>query len=527
MSMQFQANLDGLFNLQLGDNRDSFLYLFSPRAYSPQARRPLAYRFDTNMINATEQAMVESINRNSADVINRVTRDPKVLSCMTPTATPTFVSDYRNFEYLWTFMLVAKTTKGSVTPFSLEATAGNQCFLYYGFFTDEPINRIAANSYGALNHQAGLIVTHKTVIQQTKSVQPGYGVQYRTDVAADLDVVHGKTLQSLSNQQVFMMRPEDLNGKVTAEPDGSIMSALGDYNALASSANPITTNTVMQLPKNNLTTIIEAVAGAHRTQRMNSLGGSLGNITNLGHDTISDMITDNLHDVVGVRGLGLDENMSYTLGEIMGLYAPKVEAFEQPKAAMYSPVDQTVACGSTIFSSLLSTTIPPIMVNCGLAQIAFSYDSYAQANGLKGVDPQYVAPIIEMPHDEKVARTLSFFSYLERDIFPILINQRGQFSLTANCSVGGVSQITLNFYDDTIRVEDAYEVPNLLGGMNSALVGDRTTMEYNSLQLNGLVGHLVNTPTQQSLTLQEEAFLQQQVNQAAMSPGTNTKALWI
>ena len=67
------------------------------------------------------------------------------------------------------------------------------------------------------------------------------------------------------------------------------------------------------------------------------------------------------------------------------------------------------------------------------------------------------------------------------------------FRSNMQCSCGGISQVNLNFLDDSIITKDIFDVPTILGGLNSSLLGDNTTFDWNAKELGQLIGNLVDT----------------------------------
>lgn len=472
-----------LANNAFGGTSSAVLHLFSPRMFSNQGKRPLAYKFDGNFVDVAVDAVSHKAASQNGIRIDALVRNPNYMGALLPTFMPDHTINMQPLAHLWTFMLIVnndKTGSGGITR-----AMSDNLQLYYGYFMDEPVNPLSHMGRLTINPNAALMITHKTIVN--KSSQTGaYGVAARLDTVADIDVVPTQSMAALTNADIVSMLPEHLYSNVAADVNNNIV-IMHDESRLFSNMNgPLDVHSRMMVPRNNIKKVLDSVADAQSSIQAYSFEGSR---IDLGYDTFNGLVEQNLQDTARTVDLGLPTNMLLTFNSIMQRYNPKINRIDLPHQPRYHIQDQNVGSAKNVFSSMLATILPVIMADFVLAQISFRYNSYV--NQGEGAFEWYgIAPITPMPEVELKQRINSLMFRLKSEIFSILKLQHGDFDLNINCDSTSVTYINLNFYSDTVASPEIYEVPTLLGGFNNSLVGTTAMADSNSQQIGGFINIL-------------------------------------
>ena len=500
----FQNTLpQGLAN-PLGTVTTAALWIFSPRCFSTQAKRPLLYQFSPHFIDAADEAVSRMSEQHNAAQIHTLTSRPEYLTSMFAAARPDYLVDMRGMSSNYTFMLV--TVNDKVGPGgSMQALSDTQ-HLYYGYFMSEPFNPNHHLGRTTYDPNSVMVVTHKTTINKASSFG-GLGPQPRLDTMSDIDVVHPKLFCPLFQSSTSLLRPEDLYGSTTDGPDAVVMHP--ETALLERQENPISVASKLSIPRDNLRQVLNAVAMQKGAMNAEIESGGLGMMP-LGRDSYRTGIEMNLQDTAGrLPGTGMSVNGLITLGSVVHRYNPVITPVNVDPAPRYNPADQTTTSPRNAFSSLLTTILPAVMSEFMLLEIGFYYESHTDA--LQFYDT--ASTLSPMPMDSMWKKINGFMHRLKNDVFPILRMTHGEFVLSLQCSCGGISHINLNFLDDMIHNKDVFEVPTILGGLTSPMVGTMNAFDQNATEISKLIGGLVEQDSDKKQTRLNQ-FDQRRFNQS-------------
>lgn len=460
----------------IGGSSSAVLYLFSPRQFSNQAKRPFLYKFDGNFIPEAMDAISHKVSTQSGARINAMTANPMYLTSMVPGMMPDHMVNMKTMAEFWTFMLVVNNDKPNVGQFTRSMSDNLQ--IYYGYFQNEPINPLSHFGRDTLNHEAVLLVTHKTIVN--KSIyQRDTGTGVRIDTMADIDSIPAATMAYLSDRQTVTMRPDDLYKSMSMEPTGMCVAIHDEGRLLANSSGSIDIHSRLSVPKNNIQKILDGVAD---TMSSIQTEASHGAVTNLGTDTFTMLLEQNLSDNSRSIDHGLPTDILLHLSYVLQRYNPAIQRVDLPFNQPYDVQDQSSGSAKNAFSSMLAAVMPVIMTDYTLAQISFRYVSYLDEFQIYGV-----SPMTPMPDYMTKQRVNNFIFRMRKEIFPILKLQHGDFDLNINCDSTSVTHINLNFEADNIKTKEIFEVPTILGGFNSPLIGSSDMADYNAKELTGLI----------------------------------------
>ena len=472
------------FNNLVGESSvpSAVLWIFSPRFLSPQAKRPLIYNFNQSFVNAADTA-VSYASQHDPLKLKSLISTPECLTSMYASATPEYMIDMRQLSSSWTFMLVTTNDKAGPGGSSLRTMSDNQ-ILYYGYFVDEPINPLQHMGRLTYNPNAMIMITHKTIINKN-TIYGGYE-RTKLHTMADVDIIHPHVMGPLTSQGVSLLRPEDLYQATT---DGSDMIVMHpETSLLERQEDPVGITSQLSVPRNNIEKILLSVTEARGTINADIAGGG-SNVLTLGRDSYRGLVEQNLQDNSRLSvDVGLPINRVITLSVLISRYNPRIESIKLDYNPRYTPADQTTTSPRNAFSSMLTSIMPAIMSEFLLIDFGFHYNSHT--GELKLYDT--VAPVCPMSQDALRFQINGFITRLKTDVFPILKMGHGDFALNMQCSCGGMSYINLNFLADSMT-KDVFDVPTILGGINSPLIGTSQAFSHNAKELGLLIGSLVET----------------------------------
>ena len=486
-----EVPLIGVQNTIRDDRPSAVLWIISPRLYSNQVKRPMLYTFDGRFVNAAEEAVARMSEQHDKKKIEILTTTPAWLNnAVQFSGMISHNLDMSRMGMMWTFVLIVnndKTNSGGIVRYMSDCQ-----HLYSGVFLDEPINPVLHMGRQTINPNAQAIITHKTLINK-HSALGSFGHERRVSVQSDLDVIHPRMIATLDmkGSGLSMIRPEDLYPNTTDGLDPIIMHS--PESLLHNQSDPIRMTSNLAVPRYNLTTILNGVAAARSSM---SAADMTGRMTRLNVGSYREQIEANIQDKVTLHDTtGLQTNTPITLGTIMNIYSPKYDIVIQDQTPRYSPMEQYVTSAQTIFSTMLTSTVPPLLADFALAEISFRYDSYNDTFEMnEGIQP---APLSPMHDNEIIARVRGFRHRMLTEILPIPKITRGDYVLYMTCTCFGVTTININFLDDNIHSPELFEVPTIMGGFNSSMIGDDVTFANNAREVSMLVGSLVGTDSDQ------------------------------
>lgn len=484
----FQNTLPQGLASPLGGMSANALWIFSPRVFSQQAKRPLLYQFKPWFVDAADEAVSRMSEQHNASQIHKLTTTPEYLTSIFASARPDYMVDMRGISTNYTFMLV--TINDKVGPGgSMQALSDTQ-HLYYGYFIGEPFNPNHHFGRTTYNPDSVMIITHKTTINKA-STYGGRGPQTQLHNMSDLDVIHPRLFCPIVQESTSLLRPEDLYASTTDGPNPVVMHP--EAALLERQGDPISVASKLSIPRDNLRQVLNAVAMTKGAINAEIASGGFAT-TALGQDSYRTGIEQHLQDNAGrLPGTGMSVNGAVTLGGIVHRYNPTISPVQVDRAPRYNPADQTTTSSKNAFSSMLTTIIPAVMSEFLLLEIGFYYESHTDALQLY----DSAATLSPMGTADMQQKINGFLHRLKSDIFPILRLSHGEFVLSLQCSCGGISHINLNFLDDMTINKDVFEVPTILGGLNSPMIGTIASFDHNAVEISKLIGCLADRDTDQ------------------------------
>jgi hypothetical protein len=477
-------NTQGLF----AGSAKALLYLFSPRPFGQQIRRPLVYNFNDNFTNAAADAMHGQSGSLGLRMMNLMQR-PEASNVIVPVATGGVFTKMADLSIYWTFLLIVN---GEQPHYRMVATGFDQAeavaalggalknnrAVYYGMMMDEPVNPTTLHfSTPTLNPNARLLITHKTFINQLSAIGSGGVSMPRFNVEGDVDVIDPGMLSMISAEPLHRLTPDKLldcndysYDPATNQP--VTVSYSGAYDELGPQQSPLSISTAYSVPYTHLSKVMTGIDQVSQSLLTNSHAGIFGNpsgvspFLNNSADVFSHNLAERLKTEGALSHIGLQENEVISLGEIIARYDPDVQPFLINVASQWEVADQAGTDANTVFSSLILQAAPALMVNTKISEVTMEYDSHADLGR-----PFTLGYLANMGQAEQQFAFTAFLNLLRRELFPILKAARGDFRLYLSLQAGGISRCVLRYYADSDNTMVPYEMPTIAGGFNSNMLG--------------------------------------------------------
>lgn len=495
------------FNRRIGDNafnanaftytnntKQGTMYLFKPRQVPDVVVRPYQYNFDSNFINDLVDVVdmsskqISSLSGGNILGITQMTGSKSANLSMAPSAYGEHFSG-KFYGDLWTCMIILDNVpfEGRYNPVDL-----SNRILYFGFCIDEPV----VNNFGhlAFNDGCAIMFTHMTRLD-VREIYGRNGRFVQSSPIADIDIVHPEVVLQASPTRQYYVRPEDLVSDNHYDSEGYFYSTPG-VSYLGNKNEVEMISTVLNNPKEQLSNIVTGLTKAITTKNTQSSfpfgpGVEISDSYSWTDNIRQNMRSSNTAD----RYFGIPVHETVVLGDILGKYPvlrEKTQIFEFPWSLQEQPMNCEAPNQINIWSSLLMSAIPSVFSSFGISDATFRYDSVNQG-AMSIMDRVPVYEVYElytyMADDSQVSIREKWnhaLTYLENNIFPIIIEQAGNFSVMIRYSASKECAVQLNLIDAYDTVNDGVMMTNALyGGLQSPLVGSQSTKEYNSKEILG------------------------------------------
>ena len=474
------------------------LFLFPPRNIPDQFRRPHVYKFGGEFRMALQDNMEKAMRGPYNNLDSLMLNVPSARGAILPSAQGQHMN-LRPFSDFWTFVLIIDNDNG-LSPLGLQTSIPSR-MLYSGWIMDEPVTHKNMSAGYVLNPTAILSVTHHTTLTVQQNYTPT-GLNQQINTTGDWDYLAGNTAQQLQSdgQNLFDLQPGTVMNAIVADPisDSSHSLAITPVSASAASI-PIPTE--LNAPAYHLQKIVSSMADG--VKMLSSSETGLVDVFAGGDvvlSTIGTMMRNGSNTVLN----NLDPSKPITMQEIMTRYSSSlnVTVCEIPREAQYDLSSPHAPTKRNVFTTVVASSLPPLLAQFGLAEVAFRFNSYAvpqgglsSINGERGVFQLLnIATLYAGGENSMSSAWDRLQRYMRMTLFPMLKENVGEFDLQVHCSLAGVSLVNLNYLDDMIE-HGLVESNNLLGGLNTPLLGTQLEVGNNASQLFGVTRDVVATGT--------------------------------
>jgi hypothetical protein len=180
-----------------------------------------------------------------------------------------------------------------------------------------------------------------------------------------------------------------------------------------------------------------------------------------------------------------------------------VNVVDQPYDTMIELANPGSPTKRNVMTSVLSSSLPPLLAEFGLADVSFRYNSWVKSDSLdtlvgvndKGLFQLFnISSLYQITQDRLNNSWNLLQKYLRNTVFPIILANAGEFDLMVHCSIAGTSLINLNLKDE-LPESGLVETNNLLGGLNSPLIGAQSVAQTNACELANVVRQIAGPET--------------------------------
>lgn len=496
------TELNPMFNAQqsmelrntnfVNNDKRAMLILLSRKAIPDQVRRPLQYKFGGEFRMALQETLEKNANMaGPTNMFNATMPDVAAArSAILPDAVghPLYLAPFADY---WTFILVVDNDSG-MSRANLVSSVPNR-MIYSGWVTDEPFT-IGNMGAGMVHNPAAVFSTTHHVTLSAHSIMTPAGMIQTIDTTGDYDYVPGMTAKNImvNNSDLYSISPSDTINSITRDNEvGSFTLSAPD---VAAHRGSIELPTDLNSPTHHLQKIIGGIGDAIRFSQTGQFNDSLDIFS--GHDVFMDSLKTTMRNTHNSVLNELDPSMPFTFGDLMNRYGTSLNVIpvNAPFESQVGLGDPMAPTARNVFTSLLADTIPGLMAQFGICEIAFSYDSYQRVPGGLGstneergvMNVQNIGSLYPIPDAELQKQFDTFVRYLKFAVFPIIQTNVGHFQLHAHCSICGVSLINLNLYDE-MPAAGFIENNTLLAGLCSPMLGNSINLQTNASEFVSVI----------------------------------------
>lgn len=468
------------------NGKRAVLFIFSPRHIEDHYKRPLLYNFNMEFSENAANLLVGGNNkRNLSQLLASNVSNGAIVPSMTGIKFNT--SMYSN---QWSFLLIV--TNDDVNPAIQQMNSGNRKCIYIGLFTDEPVNPNTLNFVQpTINPNSTLVITRKLILNRLNTFHATRGKIVKDDLMSDVEnYYHDENIINQNDHKLFNIQPNNIIKKSMPDQNGGI--ALTDHNGFDSpliDPEDSKLETVQNSPKKQLGIIGKALLSSLDYYDYESIEQEMLDVDNNYSETLKEnaeaFMNNNcfiLSDNIGLK------NNRYSLGEIINRYNPDIYPIISPAKTGAQIIPQDVNSPTSIFSSLITATIPSFLTRVGLSGVSFMYNSYYDAMKLL-----HIESLIPVEDSKLKFKWESLLKILKFELFQIIEASVGPFDLMVNSFINGSSYVRLQLLDESVLPSDyIFEENNTLGGITSPGIGNFDSFANNSRDLNNFINYVAD-----------------------------------
>lgn len=474
----------------------AILFLFGHRNIPDQYRRTHLYRFNEvdNFLNEVTDSIRDGLNKPAIAAAPMPGKE-SAKHAIIPSANGDLMST-RALSDWWTFMLIVDHgSSSSASPFTTFGNLPTRTF-YSGWISDE-----AATISGAqwvVNPNASMSVTHHTSISMSRSMGR-QGEILIPQTTADVDFVQPHVMSQLQSNgaALYAMRPADVWGNIS-------MGAMAgecyttEPTAIDQATTPIEIKSELGNPTFHLQEIVSSISASVQDKVFDPAQSNVFAASS----QLANTVAFNMGQAKTSPStlLDLDPNIYHTIGELIQKYGAALDVqvvIPQVEAAYDVANDYGGApTKRNIFSSMIQSAIASMAAQFGICDVIFRYNSWSLPDGsLNLIGPNTERGIFRVeklgtlysvsPAQEQHA-WLQFSKYLKRTIFSIIEAEVGDFDVYVECSLIGNTLVALNIRSE-LPESGLLETNNLLGGLNTPLIGSKQFFDRNLTQAASLM----------------------------------------
>ncbi len=495
-----QNMMHSLMGNQIVNN--ATLFIFSPSVHNQQYKRSYVYNFSNPLCEQVVDVIRDGISgRGEINQMAFMEGSPDSNTAILPNANGIPIN-LQVFSELWSFLLVVDVQRGSTLTNSInQFTHTIPCdarFLYVGYCDNEPINPLNLGNGNTMNPQSVLIITHHSYIHKTMQLDAQRSIPI-VNTITDIDIVPTDIVRQMGMggpMLEYYAAPAKLIDSISPDMSmgANLMNLDGSMTAhLQNQRGNIPSVAALNSPKHHLRDIVRTLSDSY-IHAADSAYSEFDTSPIYLSSVKSNLMSEHMPSSVAIAPI--DPNSPITLGNVLSMYPNLVvNDCRVPATSQWDVVSQEAPNIVNIYSSLVASTLPSLLVANSISQIAFRYSSINIHNSFTTLDKDDVhelldiATFVPLTPEMVKQKYLSLLRYLKKTMFPIIKAAGGDFDLIVHTSVAGKVIASLKFYNyPSISIDGAYyESYNSLGGIMSPIVTTNEEFIHNASNLANMI----------------------------------------
>jgi hypothetical protein len=297
----------------------------------------------------------------------------------------------------------------------------------------------------------------------------------------------------MSGDTLFDLRPSKVVSSIVVDPVGDEFAVSGAGHAIANDGGAsIPVDGSLNSPAQHINRLVTGFADATFYARgMREDDSALTHNSELFLDQLANQLSDG--QSFAPRGT-LDPSRPFSMRQLDEMFPMlQVVVANRPNEWGFEVGDNAAPTAKNIFTSLISYSLPDMLINNFMTSVIFTYDSTMSEDPNTDLHLQRLGGRLEITHfqplavdtPDRIAENLRLFMIaLKTDLFPIISYNVGPFRLIARASVDGESVINLQLYDFNDKPTNVIQ-SNRFGGLNTPIIGTVDQLTNNAAQLYG------------------------------------------
>lgn len=491
-----EKNRRGVFN----SKNNAILVLMEPitKQFNDVGYRPMLYNFDEGALAQHGEDLMLKSSRGSHSVNEMAAslfKNIDAASSMIPSLNvdSVFRASKLNDSYRFVLILTSDPRErlASNSRILNRNARGKTRRIYSGVCIGEPISRGMFRTDKRLNPECQLKIMRKVVTEIThEDGARGSSTQLTSRFADEIinpDMV--RDLRSSRDTSLELLLPERISQGIVASDD-QISSAPGLATDISDEKEEIVFSNLLENPRNHVDTLARAFTlMVDEKAAGDRLGHRRDSAWDIDNEHSLEMRTTAFQNYLHVPTSGLideadlDVHDTITMEDIDERFDPEVIEFGLEDALLYDTADHRERSTINQYSYLIAIITPTILSSLGLNDIHFIYEvekRRGQIHPSERFRIKHIEPVYEVSNAELEDMERAFRSEMRKSCLDHIFATIGDFHLVCECDVTGFTTIRLNPVEAGMRCEVDFEIPTLLGGNISPMIGSEVDSASNT-----------------------------------------------
>lgn len=505
-------------NQSFGNNNKTAatLWLIPPKQVPNQFRRPARYRFNGafqhDLMNNVEQT---SLPGHYSFMNSFMFDSDAAKSAILPSDRAAEIN-LSSFSNCWTFVLIVDNDP-RMSPVQIVNAVPSR-MIYSGWVIDEPVATIGANK--TYNFSCIFNTTHHITLSALEAYDKT-GLRRRVDTTGDYNYISPSVAQmtTTTGEQLMNLQPDKVLSSITEDPISQTGFGISSGSAILTpnpGAKSVEIPAELNAPAYHLHRIVDGLSEATKLNSAFGEEDAAGWIqpdVDIGFNTRS-VDERSLHGALTTTlapgrnaefNTSLNPSQPFTFGELNAIFGKSltiVDNLKRPSTIDYNLRANSGNMRRDVMTALVSDSIPPMLSKFNLGEIGFRYNSYLDRKSSGTYNQSYIrtnssawqltqiSGLYQCTPNELEAAYSRFQTSIFNTLFKTLICG-GDFDLMVHCSLGGTCLVNLNYLDEINSYHGEQnsfvETNNLLGGLNSSLIGSTDDLVNNAGQFSTIM----------------------------------------